>query len=962
MSQKVRVEPHHIFTLHREARNSLFFSDEQTIVFPSGNNCVHYNIHLQRTTEYIRGTLPYQQYIQSLAISPDRRYMAVSECKKQGIITVHDLQEKQCFESKVLTGGSISVREFVCMAFSSDSKYLLGQSGGPEWTLFYWEWKMNEVIATAKITRMGFVSQVSFNPKDNTQVCVSGKNVFKIYKLENNSLNETSSFRMDLENIVSHAWMSEDCIVSGTESGKLLMLKAGHWKQLRRPSTRRITAIMPYSKGFACAAGAGLVYLYEKNEEHDYINTKEISILQDPYNNQPSRLEQQEITSMCLSPSEERLVISTRQGQIYHISLASIKSSQSKQANFEFLSQFVYLESITDLSTCSSKPLFATCSSDNSVCIWNYMTNSLELYKEFPEILNCISLHPNGRSILLGFSDKVCLMNLLGDEFRIVKEFNICNCTECVFSHDGNVFATVSNNLINICNIRTGEILELHGNMSEVLSVKWSEDDRSLMSCALDGFVYVWNTLTGACKSQNMQETHIFTDVIFSPNTGTIFGVASSFILNEFRDGQILWEIFSGDMAYTAISMTHSCQAIFFGTAIGTVRVLQYPLEEEKSLTEYEAHSGPITKMVVTPDDQYLLTASEDGSLLIWTITDQKGCKLSMVKETSYLEEVLCFTAFVIQEEQEEINKLKQEEQEKFNKVTQEEQEKIHKPKQEEQEKFNKVMQEEQEKINKLKQEEQEKFNKVTQEEQEKIHKPKQEEQEKFNKVMQEEQEKINKLKQEEQEKFNKVTQEEQEKIHKPKQEEQEKFNKVMQEEQEKINKLEQEKINKVMRENQEKIHKVKQEEQEKFNKVKQEEQEKFHKVMQEEQEKFHKVMQDEQEKIHKLKQEKFNKVMQEEQEKINKLEQAKINKVMRENQEKIHKVKKEEQENINRFKQENQEKINKVRQEEWEKLIKCKQEKIHSFKQEEQEKINKLRQNYIQQIEDLSNQIQVGT
>lgn len=40
----------------------------------------------------------------------------------------------------------------------------------------------------------------------------------------------------------------------------------------------RITAIMPYSKGFACAAGAGVVYLYEKTGEYDYMKTKEIRV------------------------------------------------------------------------------------------------------------------------------------------------------------------------------------------------------------------------------------------------------------------------------------------------------------------------------------------------------------------------------------------------------------------------------------------------------------------------------------------------------------------------------------------------------------------------------------------------------------------------------------------------------------------------------------------------------------
>lgn len=55
---------------------------------------------------------------------------------------------------------AIKVQEFVCMAFSPDSKYLLGQSGEPEWRLFYWKWEKNKVIAMENTTKVGLVSQV----------------------------------------------------------------------------------------------------------------------------------------------------------------------------------------------------------------------------------------------------------------------------------------------------------------------------------------------------------------------------------------------------------------------------------------------------------------------------------------------------------------------------------------------------------------------------------------------------------------------------------------------------------------------------------------------------------------------------------------------------------------------------------------------------------------------------------
>ncbi|XP_060739669.1 cilia- and flagella-associated protein 57-like [Tachysurus vachellii] len=664
VTQKVKVEPHHIFSLHQESRNNLVFLDEKTIIFPSGNNCVIYNVH-KHVAKFIRGLMLYQheqQGIRALAISPDRRYLAVSESGIQCTVSVYDLQSEECTSVQILMANGFSIQEFVCMAFSADSKYLLCQAGGPEWNLFYWEWEKDKLIAIVETTKLGFVNQVSFNPVDNTQICVSGSYVFSVFKLENDCLKKISMFSVDCECIKSHAWLSENSIVSGTKTGNLLLVKDEMLFSLTSPSERGITTITAYSKGFACTGSLGEVCIYEKTGEYGYTKTLVIKIPQDPCSSEPSVSAQQEVKSICLSPSEETLAISTRQGQIYHFNLASVENRQSKQANFEYLFHLIHSGSITDLSVCFFKPLFATCSKDNSVHIWNYKTNSLELHQQFPEEPNCISLHPNGLSILVGFSDKVLLMNLLVDQFRTVQEFDIHDCSECVFNHDGNLFATVSENLISIINFRTGGKVELKGHNGKVQSVKWREDSCYLVSNGLDGTVFEWNALTGARKSLKTQKSFSFTDMTFSASNKSIISVGDS-MLKEFRDGEVLREITSVNETYTAISMTQSGQAVFVGTSAGILRVAQYPFEEEISWTELQAHSGPITKMVVTPGDQYLLTASEDGSLLIWSITDQDGCKLSMVKETCFTEEeeeeeeekdeeVLCSKAFLEKKDQ----------------------------------------------------------------------------------------------------------------------------------------------------------------------------------------------------------------------------------------------------------------------------------------------------------------------
>lgn len=53
------------------------------------------------------------------------------------------------------------------------------------------------------------------------------------------------------------------------------------------------------------------------------------------------------------------------------------------------------------------------------------------MYKEFLTEPHCVSFHPTGLSILVGFNDKLCLMNLLVDEFQtILPEIPIKSCSK----------------------------------------------------------------------------------------------------------------------------------------------------------------------------------------------------------------------------------------------------------------------------------------------------------------------------------------------------------------------------------------------------------------------------------------------------------------------------------------------------------------------------------------------------
>lgn len=190
----VVAQPHFACGLRTGVRNNLCFFDEQTVVFPSGNSCVCYDT-AQRSQRFIPGDasetltrchFPFTCFgcvtvtcvcppphthlasqdslrMRALAISANRRYLAVSEERGQrATITVFDLQHEQGRKRKVLTAGDVHAQQFPCMAFSPDSKYLIGQTGGPDGTLIFWLWEKQKVLATARTgTANAYVTQVS---------------------------------------------------------------------------------------------------------------------------------------------------------------------------------------------------------------------------------------------------------------------------------------------------------------------------------------------------------------------------------------------------------------------------------------------------------------------------------------------------------------------------------------------------------------------------------------------------------------------------------------------------------------------------------------------------------------------------------------------------------------------------------------------------------------------------------
>ena len=151
-------------------------------------------------------------------------------------------------------------------------------------------------------------------------------------------------------------------------------------------------------------------------------------------------------SAVCWNPKISTFVWSF--SKFGYTSLVLVSLIKPCKSTLDYLTGGFHSGAITGLSCAVRKPLVATSSNDRTVRVWNYSTNTIEFWKDFSEEVYTVSIHPAGHQLLAGFSDKLRLLNILIDDFRVVREFPIRGCREVSFSNGGHLFAAVHGNII----------------------------------------------------------------------------------------------------------------------------------------------------------------------------------------------------------------------------------------------------------------------------------------------------------------------------------------------------------------------------------------------------------------------------------------------------------------------------------------------------------------------------------
>lgn len=529
----VKLVVKHAFGINSAIKNGLIFCDDHQIAYVCGHQVVIFNTESKEQFFISPTALPgfQSQGITAIACAYKKKLVAIAE-KADPVAVVSFYDTNNGRKRKILNYPDLGSKEIRSVAFSEDCRFCLTLGAGPEWNLVLWAVeKFAKVISTHKISHSDDTPfyQVSYCPWDSTLILVIGKSALKVFRIVDSQLKPvTLSLKREISNFLSYCWLEEDeKLVIGTEAGEILLLENLEFRSIIYPTgnepveeIRPVLEIIATSRGFVIGTTMGELRFFERNP-----NMKDNFIMEDSFqipkesSGLPRNILDQTIsndvwiTGLALG-TDDSIICATNTDQLLTFSLSQLKAIKDGIAppgtGVEFLLTSFHGSNnkgeaaITGIDVAMWKPIVVTCGKDRTIRIWNTNERKLELIKHVDEEPSCLSVHPSGMYVSVGFSNRITIYSVLIDNLETTGTIACRNCSAIKYSSGGHFIASINASNIHIFNSFNGSLIcVLRGHSSKVCNIIWQNLDSRLMSIGTDGAVLFWDLYPPQCRSEH---------------------------------------------------------------------------------------------------------------------------------------------------------------------------------------------------------------------------------------------------------------------------------------------------------------------------------------------------------------------------------------------------------------------------------------------------------------------------
>nr|XP_042896918.1 cilia- and flagella-associated protein 57-like [Parasteatoda tepidariorum] len=404
---------------HR-VKNGIVFSDVNTLFYLSGQQGVFHDLktHKQTFQPIIVNTV-----ITALCLSANGNLIVCSKGPDRKVMVIN----LSTGESRALPkADKVISDEYVAVSLSPDEERLGAQGGYPDWAFAIWQWKKHQferVFHPIRLEPGAKAYNFSFCPSDSNKIVVFGHKFLRIYKYKDEPRYQEKLRDEERANQSFHslAWQNNPLhLLIGNSLGEILVIennivlrKVSVTESVKKAlklndnCVKAIRCLLATRNGFKCSYGGDWVLcLDEKFEIQKILNVP-----------QPS--EESHIVQLITNSLENITVAATEDGQIFTDTNGSTLQIKPYEEEFSLLLDRQHIKSIVCSDTVMQISLQATCSSI-AIIIRNIFSGIVYHRSELNSVPICVSLHPLGTIVLIGFGDEWRAYNILHDKLQEV--------------------------------------------------------------------------------------------------------------------------------------------------------------------------------------------------------------------------------------------------------------------------------------------------------------------------------------------------------------------------------------------------------------------------------------------------------------------------------------------------------------------------------------------------------------
>ncbi|XP_076314517.1 mitogen-activated protein kinase-binding protein 1-like isoform X4 [Tachypleus tridentatus] len=650
LSERAKLE--RVLGLTVSSNAALDCDPQQSVVaYPAGCVVVLYNVRKNRQNHILSSS---KKTITSLAFSWDGKYLATGECGHQPHLRVWDIQD--CSQIAEFPGHKFGIN---CVAFSPNLKYVVSVGSQHDMIVNVWDWKNNIKVASNKVSCK--VKALSFSAGGNYFVTVGNRHVkfwyleysrSTKYKLEPVPLMGRSAILGDQRNnyfcdVACGRGEMADSTYAITKSGLLCVFNSRRllekWVELKTTSANSICVAEDYifigcAEGIVrCFSPFSLQYISTLPKPHYLGVDVAKGVTGSHISSYPTGAKYPDTVAITFDETCRKVTCIYNDHSLYIWDIKDIKKVGKSHSSMFHSACIWGVETYPEISDKQRSVVppgtFLTCSSDDTIRVWN-MTPNLNHNSNFQkniyssDLLKVLYTDPE-----LAYLCDVDF-NPAGSNDKVDTTYDGKNGVRCLrISHDGRHLASGDRSgNVRICDLHTMEVLyKIEAHDSEVLCLEYSKPingRRYLASASRDRLIHVFDVNQDYSFQQTLDDhSSSITAVRFVQNTSQLqmisCGADKSII---FRRAQ-----FSPQLSFmrehhvvgrtTLYDMEVDSAQRHILTACQDRNIRVYSVNNVKNTRSFrgsQGEDGTLIKLVLDSTGTYLATSCTNKSLYIY--------------------------------------------------------------------------------------------------------------------------------------------------------------------------------------------------------------------------------------------------------------------------------------------------------------------------------------------------------